>query len=145
MGSFDKLRNCSRPAHPLQYFKLLASAFPPQPTAALSTKVDPIDKRTRTGDPNEDFLCVLTLNEKVLCVREGCSRESQLTHAAGLRRNSERLENRREGDRPPRQSGAACSQGCQMAKCDPFLSLDCARVEGVGAQSKERKRSNFAV
>ena len=28
---------------------------------------------------------------------------------------------------------------------DPFLSLDCARVEGVGAQSKERKGSNFAA
>ena len=27
-------------------------------------------------------------------------------------------------------------KGCQMAKFDPFLSLDCARVEGVGAQSK---------
>ena len=38
-----------------------------------------------------------------------------------------------------------CSQGCQMAKFDPFLSLDCARVEGVGAQSKERKGSNFAA
>ena len=25
-------------------------------------------------------------------------------------------------------------QGCQMAKFDPFLSLDCARVEGLGAQ-----------
>ena len=37
------------------------------------------------------------------------------------------------------------SQGCQMAKFDPFLSLDCARVEGVGAQSKERKGSNFAA
>ena len=24
------------------------------------------------------------------------------------------------------------SQGCQMAKFGPFLSLDCARVEGVG-------------
>ena len=36
-------------------------------------------------------------------------------------------------------------QGCQMAKFDPFLSLDCARVEGVGAQSKERKGSNFAA
>ena len=36
------------------------------------------------------------------------------------------------------------TQGCQMAKCDPFLSLDCARVEGGGAQSKERKGSNFA-
>ena len=32
-----------------------------------------------------------------------------------------------------------------MAKFDPFLSLDCARVEGVGAQSKERKGSNFAA
>ena len=36
-------------------------------------------------------------------------------------------------------------KGCQIAKFDPFLSLDCARVEGVGAQSKERKGSNFAV
>ena len=36
-------------------------------------------------------------------------------------------------------------QGCQMAKFDPFLSLDCARVEGVGAQSKERNGSNFAA
>ena len=32
-----------------------------------------------------------------------------------------------------------------MAKFDLFLSLDCARDEGVGAQSKERKGSNFAV
>ena len=39
-------------------------------------------------------------------------------------------------------SGGQC---CQMAKFDPFLSLDCARVEGVGAQSKARKGSNFAV
>ena len=38
-----------------------------------------------------------------------------------------------------------CEQGCQMAKFDPFLSLDCAGTEGVGAQSKERKGSNFAV
>ena len=36
-------------------------------------------------------------------------------------------------------------QGCQMAKFDPFLSLDCARVEGMGAQSKDRKGSNFAA
>ena len=36
------------------------------------------------------------------------------------------------------------SQGCQMAKFDPFLSLDCARVEGrMGAQSKERKGYNL--
>ena len=32
-----------------------------------------------------------------------------------------------------------------MANFDPFLSLDCARVEGMGAQSKERKGSNFAA
>ena len=36
-------------------------------------------------------------------------------------------------------------QGCQMAKFDPFLSFYCARVEGVGAQSKVRKGSNFAA
>ena len=36
-------------------------------------------------------------------------------------------------------------QSCKMAKFDPFLSLDCPRVEGVGAQSKERKGSNFAA
>ena len=29
------------------------------------------------------------------------------------------------------------------AEFDPFLSLDCAMVEGVGAQSKERKGSNW--
>ena len=28
-------------------------------------------------------------------------------------------------------------QGCQMAKFDPFLSLDCTRVEGVGAKPKK--------
>ena len=37
------------------------------------------------------------------------------------------------------------TQGCQVAKFDPFLSLDCARVEGVGAASKERKGLSFAV
>ena len=31
-----------------------------------------------------------------------------------------------------RDGNAASAQGCQMAKLDPFLSLDCARVEGVG-------------
>ena len=36
--------------------------------------------------------------------------------------------------------GGTTRQGCQMAKFDPFLSLDCAR-----AQSKERKGSNFAA
>ena len=45
------------------------------------------------------------------------------------------------------RSQTQTDQGCQMAKFDPFLSLDCARarVEGVGAQSKERKGSNFAA
>ena len=37
------------------------------------------------------------------------------------------------------------NHGCQMAKFDPFLSLDCAMLEGVGAQSKERMGSNFAA
>ena len=32
-----------------------------------------------------------------------------------------------------------------MAKFDPFLSLHCARVEGIGAQSKEKKGSHFAA
>ena len=31
------------------------------------------------------------------------------------------------------------------AKFDPFLSLDCAGVESVRAQSKEMKGSNFAA
>ena len=34
-------------------------------------------------------------------------------------------------------------QGCQMAKFDPFLSLDCARVEGVGAQSQGKEGIKF--
>ena len=37
------------------------------------------------------------------------------------------------------------NQGCQMAKFDPFLSLDCHREEGMGAQLQERKGSNFAA
>ena len=36
-------------------------------------------------------------------------------------------------------------QGCQMAKFDPFLSLDCAPTPSALAQSKERKGSNFAI
>ena len=39
----------------------------------------------------------------------------------------------------------SATHGCQMAKFDPFLSLDCARVEGMEVQSKEKKGSNFAV
>ena len=35
--------------------------------------------------------------------------------------------------------------GCQMAKLDPFLSLDCAPLPSTLAQSKERKGSNFAI
>ena len=45
----------------------------------------------------------------------------------------------------PKRKNAASVDLCQIAKFDPFLSLDCARVEGVGAQSKERKGSNFAA
>ena len=38
-------------------------------------------------------------------------------------------------------------QCCQMAKFDPFLSLDCAPTPSPStpAQSKERKGSNFAI
>ena len=36
-------------------------------------------------------------------------------------------------------------QGCQMVKCDPFLSFDCAGFEGVGVQPKERKGSNCSA
>ena len=32
-----------------------------------------------------------------------------------------------------------------VAKCDPFLSLDCAPTPSTLAQSKERKGSNFAA
>ena len=32
-----------------------------------------------------------------------------------------------------------------MAKFNPFLSMDYARVEGMGEQSKERNGSNFAA
>ena len=30
-----------------------------------------------------------------------------------------------------------CQQGCQTAKFDPFLSLDCARVEGGGRNPRK--------
>ena len=33
--------------------------------------------------------------------------------------------------------GRDCGQGCQMAKFDPFLSLDCAGVEGVGRNPRK--------
>ena len=33
--------------------------------------------------------------------------------------------------------------GFQMAKLDPFLSLDCATVEGMGVQSKEKEGIKF--
>ena len=32
---------------------------------------------------------------------------------------------------PPTQHDRKRPQGCQMAKFDPFLSSDCARVEGI--------------
>ena len=53
-------------------------------------------------------------------------------------------EDEEEGKRDIRRT-SSLRQGCQMAKLDPFLSLDCARVECVVAQSKERKVSNFAA
>ena len=34
----------------------------------------------------------------------------------------------------PGGPGGGAGQCCQMKKFDPFLSLDCARVESVGAQ-----------
>ena len=33
----------------------------------------------------------------------------------------------------------SCEQGCQMAKFDPFLSLDCTMVEGVGGAIREKE------
>ena len=36
-------------------------------------------------------------------------------------------------------------QCCQIAKFDPFLSLDCAPTPSTLAQSKERKGSNFVI
>ena len=33
----------------------------------------------------------------------------------------------------------AALQGCQMAKFDPFLSMDCARVEGAGRGAIQEK------
>ena len=54
--------------------------------------------------------------------------------------------NCREGrEREALETDPSSPHGCQMAKFDPFLSLDCARVESVGVQSKERKGSNFAA
>ena len=40
-----------------------------------------------------------------------------------------------EGDEGGSRRPAA--QGCQMAKFDPYLSLDCARVEGVGRNPRK--------
>ena len=36
-----------------------------------------------------------------------------------------------------RDDGEEGRQGCQMAKFDPFLSLDCARVEGGGRNPRK--------
>ena len=35
------------------------------------------------------------------------------------------------------KGGLFCHHGCRMAKFDPFLSLDCARGEGVGRNPRE--------
>ena len=37
----------------------------------------------------------------------------------------------------------ALKQGCQMAKFDPFLSLDCVRVEGVGDEIQGKEGIKF--
>ena len=39
--------------------------------------------------------------------------------------------------------GPGAGQCYQMTKFDPFLSLDCARVEGVGAQSQGKEGIKF--
>ena len=57
--------------------------------------------------------------------------------------SEEDQEEEEEEDTIPSSEPISPRQGCQMAKFDPFLSLDWARVEGVGAQSKERKGSNM--
>ena len=74
--------------------------------------------------------------ERPMPIREGDDRESRII-------NQDNLDG---GWKQNRRHSARCQdQGCQMVKFDPFLSLDCARVEGVGAQSKERKGSNFTA
>ena len=55
------------------------------------------------------------------------------------------LEAAASGETRRRKMSIAWDQGCHMAKFYPFLFMDCAKVEGVGAQSKERKGSNFAA
>ena len=42
-----------------------------------------------------------------------------------------------------RALGPAPEQGCQMAKFDAFLSLDCARVEGVGGRNPRKERDQI--
>ena len=59
-----------------------------------------------------------------------------LSHFEG-RKESFRSRRWKEGVAP------AHNQGCQVAKIDPFLPLDCARVKGVGAQSKGKEGINF--
>ena len=81
-----------------------------------------------------------------------CITRRIIPHAWPDHRTTERC-SKRYANRPlncvSRGAHAQCDgcarHGCQMAKFDPFLSLDCARVEGMGAQSKESKGSNFAA
>ena len=76
-------------------------------------------------------MIVIVSGKNDLLVMSGLFLSPPLTSFEGYTKRSGWLDSRR--------------QGFQMAKFDPFLSLDCARVEGVGAQSKERKASNFAA
>ena len=48
------------------------------------------------------------------------------------RRRTHYTRNNPAFDAVPHDMSYSGYQGCQMAKFDPFLSLDCARVEGVG-------------
>ena len=54
--------------------------------------------------------------------------------SSAIRAEGERGRNRETEIHIKALSMTASVKGCQMAKFDPFLSLDCARVEGVGAQ-----------
>ena len=66
----------------------------------------------------------------------------------GKRKKQTPQHNRRRvltNEKEMKKASSETAQGCQMAKFDPFYFLDCARVQAVGAQSKERKGSNFAA
>ena len=85
-------------------------------------------------------------------IRERVDHMSAIHHVV-----KERLEEKLAMEERAEEDSRPGRPGCQMENFDPFLSLDCTRVEGVGwgaiqaptpstlAQSKERKGSNFAA